>query len=80
MVSIFLIATVQIDAPIRRRRLPRIAKHVEARKATVCLTRPLEGEKELESDFDGFNEGKITDAEKANAAQSVPRSTIQYAA
>ena len=37
-----LMATVHIDAPIRSKRLPRMAKQVDTRNATVCLTRPLE--------------------------------------
>jgi hypothetical protein len=40
--SAFLTMTVNIAAPMSNSRLPRTAKVVEAKNATVCLTRPLE--------------------------------------
>jgi hypothetical protein len=41
MASTLLRATVQIDAPMRRRIVPRMAKHVEITKKRVCLMTPL---------------------------------------
>jgi hypothetical protein len=75
MASTLLRATVQIDAPMRRRIVPRIAKHVEITKKKVCLTTPLSkpslGQQREVNERDG------TDVARAKTAKRVPNSNNQ---
>jgi hypothetical protein len=48
IVSVRFTRTVQMAAPMRSRRLPRIEYAVEVKKATVCFITPLSEDKSRE--------------------------------
>ena len=77
MASTFWRMTVQMDAPMRRRTLPRQAKDVDRKKKTVCLTTPL-SRQVLVQRWGRVDEPRWkTDVARAKTAHRAPSSNIQ---